>query len=333
VRVAAIDIGSNSVRLLVGDVEKNGVIRVIRTELATTRLGEGMTTRASGWHVSGPRQRLQQPAEGMPGIEKRYLSPRAVKKTMAVLDNYMQIAETCNVEKTVIAATSAVREAANRREFARQVKIKTGVELKILSGEQEALYSYMGVLSGFRTYGEPEARVENIIVVDVGGGSTEIIWRAGERTTGCLSGNICCFSVRAGAVRMTGGENSDEEIREILCPVLSKLPAGKGPVVGVGGTATTMAAVAQGLLEYDPVKINGYILSQQEINCMLQKIDAKSISERKKIPGLPPDRADIIPAGIRIFKAVLEGMGQNFMCVSDAGLLHGLLAAIAILPG
>lgn len=320
-RAAAIDIGSNSTRLLVGDVDKNDGIKVIRTGLATTRLGEGMTEGAGSREAH--RQRRPHSvcrARDISGAGKKNLSPLAVERTLAVLESYQKIVEACHVDRIVVVATNAVREAANGQEFARQVKERIGVELKILSGEQEAYYSYVGVLSGFRKTGVPGVNPEDFVVMDVGGGSTEFIWLTKRR--------VCCFSVKAGAVRMTEGKHSDEQIREILRPVLSKSPSGKGPVVGVGGTATTMAAVALGLVEYDPARIHGYVLTLQEIGYMLQMISTRNVAERRKIPGLPPDRADIIPAGMRIFKVALEETGRNILCISETGLLHGLLAAI-----
>jgi len=399
-RAAVIDIGSNSTRLLIGEIDMKGSIKVIQTELATTRLGAGMAGRAGKWSAFMQQKRVSMSQRrDAGGTDKKYLPSCAVERTLAVLENYRRIAEACSVDRMIIAATSAVREAANGREFAKRVKGRVGAEVNVLSGEQEALYSYVGALSGFgvplaavrelipgqqlkeglktavvnkkkalqgmqseprekievqpemnagcaevevktgcraeadivsatgryfelKANLKPGACLEDIIVMDVGGGSTEFIWRAGSK--------VSCFSVEAGAVRMTEGKHSEDEIMEILRPVLSECPRGKGPVVGVGGTATTMAAVAQGLVDYNPAKVHGFVLSLPQIERMLREIEEKGIAERRKIRGLPPDRADIIPAGMRIFKAVLEGMGQNVLYISEAGLLHGLLMAASL---
>lgn len=282
--VAAVDVGSNSVRLLVADVNERGKVAPLHTDLKITRLGHGIT-------------------EGR-------LLPAAMDKTLTVLEQYLDRAEELGAKTVVLAATSAVRDAANRDEFIRLARAATGRPLRVLSGEEEAGLSFMGVMGGLED-------AHGAVVVDIGGGSTEFTWTAG--------GRVFCNSVNAGAVRMTEGGYGNGQIRKTIeKAVLAVRRDGYDEVVGVGGTATTLAAVSMGLQVYAPSKIHGFRLSRETVLRLDAKLHGLTLEERKVLPGLQPERADIIPAGARILNRVLQGLGADSVVVSEADILYGL---------
>lgn len=284
-RVAAIDIGTNSTRLLVA--EKAGpVLKALETGLTTTRLGEG---------IGGGK-----------------LSPAAMDRTARAIEQFRQTALGLGAGQVVAAATSAVRDAVNQKDFLELVRGVSGLQVRVLSGEEEAELSYRGVLSGLAV--DPLSSA----VMDVGGGSTELIWRQGEL--------LRLSSVNAGAVRMTEGGLDEEAIMVLLAPALGEVR--RSPVqnlVGVGGTVTTLAAVDQELAVYEPQRVHGYSLTAARVNRMMDRLKKMDIEERMHVPGLQPERADIIVAGIAIVKTVMKGLGLDSILVSECDILYGLV--------
>jgi len=283
-RVAVIDIGTNSTRLLIADVG-NGRLRVLHTGLVTTRLGEG--------------------------IEGGYLLRRAIERTVTVLKKYLQVGQSWQVKKTIAVATSAVRCALNRESFLRMVFEQTGLQVRVLSGEEEAHYAYLGVVSGL------PVNPEEVLVMDVGGGSTEFTWRK--------DGRLYLRSVDVGAVRATEGSYTGERIRRLLEPVLKEIKEiPPGTLAGVGGTVTTLAAMAMGLRVYDPVLVHGYVLKCEQIADLFTLLVRTPLERRRLLPGLQPERADIIIAGVWIVLTVMNGLGLASLLVSEADMMHGL---------
>ncbi len=284
-RFAAIDIGTNSTRLLVAE-GAGGVIKRIETGLATTRLGEGI-------------------AGGL-------LLREAMERTVQAVRVFKQTALNLGAEKVVAAATSAVRDASNQSEFMKLVKKEAGLQLRVLSGEEEAALSYSGVLAGLVV---PQ---HSTVVLDIGGGSTELTWQQADR--------LRLVSVNAGAVRMTETGAGEAEISDLLRPVLAEIKSlSLKNLVGVGGTVTTLAAIDQQLAVYDPERVHGYCLSAGSVDRILNMLKDMDIKERRKVPGLQPERADIIVAGVVILKTVLSGLGLSWMYVSECDMLYGLL--------
>jgi len=284
-RIAAIDIGTNSTRLLVAE-RCSGGLKAMETRLITTRLGEGMGS----------------------GV----LLPGAMERTMEAVNSFYQIAQRLGAERVVAAATSAVRDASNRDEFLDGVRRKTGLRVRVLSGEEEAAMSYRGVLSGLTVV------PRSTVVVDVGGGSTEFIWNQG--------GRLRLASVNVGAVRMTEADLGEEEVAARLNPALVEVRRSQiKTLVGVGGTITTLAAIDQGLVQYDPDRVHGYCLSATNVSDILKMLKRMDVEERKQVPGLQPERADIIVAGVTIVKAIMDGLGQGQLLVSECDILYGLV--------
>lgn len=282
--VAVIDVGTNSTRLLIADVI-NGEVKVLQSELTTTRLGEGM--------------------------EKGYLLKPAVDRTLVVIKKYLKTIQALPVERMLVVATSAVRCAKNRKDFLEMSKSQTNVQIQVLSGQEEALFGYLGVLSSL------PVNPKEVVVMDVGGGSTEFTWQKG--------GRISSRSINVGAVRATEGRYPEDQIRRLLKPVLDEIneisPAG---LVGTGGTATTLAAMALRLPVYNPVLTHGYIIKYAQIADIFSLLSATPLEKRQQLPGLQPERADIIIAGGQIILLVLAGLGIDSLLVSEADLMYGL---------
>ncbi len=283
-RVASIDIGTNSTRLLVADYNGGELIR-IETGLATTRLGKGM---AGG-----------------------KLLPETMLGTADAVGLFYQKALDLGAEAVVAAATSAVRDASNKMDFLELVKKRTGLTVRVLSGEEEAALSYRGVLSGLRV--DPGAT----LVIDIGGGSTEFIWMRGSR--------LNLVSVNAGAVRLTAAGADEAGTYKILRPALEEVKRSAPEcLVGVGGTITTLAAIDQRLALYDPELVHGYGLDAESVSRILKMLQGLEVEERKKVPGLQPERADIIVTGVRIVRIIMEHLGLARMVVSECDILYGL---------
>ena len=281
---AAVDIGSNSVRLLVGSVEK-GRVQVAEQHLRTTRLGK--TAKGGS------------------------LNKDAVARTIGALAEFKEILAKFGLQNSpVVAATSAVREAADKAEFAALIEKELGWRLQILDGEEEAALSYLGASS---VVSEPAA------VIDVGGGSTELIF--------AKDGKIVGRSVPVGAVRLHLGEVAAEDLAHSLQPLADLYAARQGGLVfvGVGGTITSLAAMKLGLKEYCREKINGVVITAAELAAYyeeLQKMTAANILA--KYP-LLQNREDIICHGIAVYLTLAQLLPMAQIVVSDAGILDGLL--------
>jgi exopolyphosphatase/guanosine-5'-triphosphate,3'-diphosphate pyrophosphatase len=284
----AIDIGTNSVRLLIGQVEERKVKPIYRS-LCTTRLGEGV--QSSG-----------------------RIKEEAVQRTVKALAKFKQSLQEFGVPVYRAVATSAARDADNSSLLISAAKAY-GIEVEIITGQEEASLSYAGAVSVHRG-------LENPVVVDIGGGSTEIINLDNE-------GKVQTTSTNVGAVRCTEATWPESRIVQALKPALQHLPK-ELPLnlVGVGGTITTLAAIDQKLELYDPEKVQGYRLESKTVESILKKLEALSPEERKKVPGLRPERADIILAGIRILSVILNELSLHDLLVSESDLLDGIILAL-----
>jgi exopolyphosphatase/guanosine-5'-triphosphate,3'-diphosphate pyrophosphatase len=283
-RVAVIDIGTNSTRLLVADVQREKVERVVHFDLVTTRLGEG--------------------------IGSGYLKKEAIRRTCGTLKHFLERIHSLRVERVIAAATSAVRDARNREEFLEEAR-RAGLEVAVLSGEEEAYLSYLGVVAGLAV------ERSGLVVMDVGGGSTEFIWPQGDL--------LYCRSVNVGAVRMTEGGHDDAAICRLLSPVLEQVRLNSPRhLVGVGGTVTTCAAMVQKLAVYDPDRVHGFVISFKDVEDLLDVLSRCTLEERRRLPGLQPERADIITAGLRIVRLVMRELNISCLQVSETDIMHGL---------
>jgi exopolyphosphatase / guanosine-5'-triphosphate,3'-diphosphate pyrophosphatase len=294
-RVAAVDMGTNSTRLLVGDVE-DGAIRELDRRLEITRLGESVD-------------------------ERRILLPQAIARVRNVLADYRRTAEEQKVERTLAVATSAVRDAENGEAFLGEVEWSYGFDTRLLNGHDEALLTFRGVAAGR----ELQA---GTLVVDVGGGSTELI-RGGP------DGVSFHTSVDVGCVRLTERFGTDFDgaaahVRKVLAMRVPELEA--KVAVGVAGTVTTIATLDLGLEEEDPDLVNGHRLSAETVSAWQEKLTAMPVEEIRALPGMHPGRAPVIAAGTVVIQETLAHFGLDELEVSEQDLLHGIALAAAGLP-
>ncbi|RIK09557.1 MAG: DUF501 domain-containing protein [Acidobacteria bacterium] len=313
-RVGAIDVGTNSARLLVAELEP--AYRPIRREMTITRLGYKVD-------------------------ETGYLDPTAVERTAETISRYASTADALGVEAMRIAATSACRDASNRDEFFARVKVITGVEPEILSGEEEAAIAFLGALSGIEDPGP-------WLVVDIGGGSTEVV--LGEVSGGRLAGEgraevTSSISIDMGCVRITERFlKSDPPTSAEKAAATAAIEAGldsaekvvdvssASKVIGVAGTVTTLASIGLGLTDYDPSKTHHYQLPAREVRRLYEALGAMTAAERVEKFGVLPGRADVIVAGSMILLAVLERWGFDSVLVSESDILDGLVLSMGGSP-
>jgi exopolyphosphatase / guanosine-5'-triphosphate,3'-diphosphate pyrophosphatase len=299
VRVAVVDIGTNSTRLLIADVDPaDGSVleRVRRSQV--TRLGHGVD--ASG-----------------------ALEDASVERTWQVLVDYRAAVDEHDCEANLAVLTSAVRDASNGAEFADRVRGELSLDAKVLTGDEEAQLTFLGAMSG-----RPPAE-EPTVVIDIGGGSTEFVIGTG-RTAGFH------VSTPAGVVRMSERHiKSDpptsedlqalaEDTRQVFLaniPQDERVPVKSG--IAVAGTATSAASIEQELDPYDPAKVHGYKLLLATVELLLARLADMTESERREVVGLQPDRAPTIVAGMVLLSQAMIVLGLEQVEVSDHDILYG----------
>jgi exopolyphosphatase/guanosine-5'-triphosphate,3'-diphosphate pyrophosphatase len=302
-RVGVVDIGTNSTRLLIADV-RDGAIEELDRRSQVTRLGQGVD--ASG--------RLADDAM------------RRVFDTLAAYRNAMDAAAV-PADARVAVLTSAARDAANGPDFTARVTNDYGLDARTLDGDTEARTSFRGA-----THGRDPADRTPLLVLDVGGGSTELI-------VGPAGGEAPTFhvSLQVGVVRHTERhlhrdpppphelrQLADDVRTAIEADVPEDVRASAADAVGVAGTATSLAAIDQRLEPYDPRRVHGYVLELGEIELMLARLAQMDLAERREVPGLHPDRAPTIVAGAAILLEVLRAFGLDRVEVSEHDILHGV---------
>lgn len=297
-RKAVIDIGSNSVRLLVANCSKDKITPICK-RLQTTRLGSSS--------------------------EDRILDSLAIKKTVRAVFDFKQESKRYKCKKIYVVATSAVREARNKDYFKNKIKENTGLEVMVLSGKDEANLSYLGAKKGLDVKG-------NTLVIDIGGGSTEL--SIGNEEI------VWAKSFPIGAVRLTQSylksdppkskelRETDKLFNEVFSEFLSNkdiFKTKKVSAIGVGGTITSLAAMIQELPTYDSSKIHNYVIRYFQIEEVLKKLLSLKKEDIKKLPGLSPERADIIVAGVFIIFNIMKTLDLEQTVVSESDLMEGFL--------
>ncbi|MFN8174277.1 MAG: Ppx/GppA phosphatase family protein [Solirubrobacteraceae bacterium] len=301
-RIAVVDIGTNSTRLLVADVGRARSGGPAFAELArrstVTRLGQGVDRTGR-------------------------LDPGAMERVERVLDGYRAEADALGAEATTGVMTSAVREAANGAEFVRRVRGRHGFAVRAIPGEEEARLTYRGAIDG---RAGDDGRV---VVIDVGGGSTEVVVGSGERVAFHVS-------TPAGVVRLSerhlrGDPPSAAELSALEADVSSILDAtlpadvrdAAGQAIGVAGTATSLASIDQALEPYDPARVDGYEVTLAACERILGRLARMTEERRRAVPGLHPDRAPTILAGAVILPAVVRAFGLDRFEASESDILRG----------
>jgi exopolyphosphatase / guanosine-5'-triphosphate,3'-diphosphate pyrophosphatase len=290
-RVAAVDLGTNSTRLLVADVSDSRVDEVAR-RLQITRLGEGVD-------------------------DRRRLLPLPIARVRNCLVDFRRELETLGAERTLAIATSAVRDAENGEAFLGEIEWSYGFTTQLLSGHDEALMTLRGVTAG-------RSIEEGTVIVDIGGGSTELV-------LGGSDGVSFHTSLELGCVRLT--ERFGDDVGACAAHVRASLPdLEPRNAIGVAGTVTSLAALDLGLVEYDAERVHGHVLSREAVGEQLEGLAALPLEERRRVPGLEPERAPVIVAGAVILREVLARYGLAELEASEHDILHGAALAAAELP-
>jgi exopolyphosphatase / guanosine-5'-triphosphate,3'-diphosphate pyrophosphatase len=293
-RVGVVDLGTNSTRLLVADVE-DGAVHEVERRLTITRLGEGVD-------------------------ERRILLPTALARVRNTLGGYGRVLEEAGAERTLAVATSAVRDAENGEAFLGEVEWSYGFDTVLLSGDEEARMTFRGVANG-------GALESGALVLDVGGGSTELVLANWHE------------SLDLGCVRLTerflhSDPPTAGELGACREHIRSLLPAALEPTrgIGVAGTVTTLAVLSLGLDEEDPGLVQGHRMSTDWIAAEAERLAAQPVAALRGLRGMQPDRAPVIVAGTLVVAETLRRYGLDALEVSEHDLMHGAALAAAELP-
>jgi exopolyphosphatase / guanosine-5'-triphosphate,3'-diphosphate pyrophosphatase len=295
-RIASIDIGTNTILLLIAEVDQGRIKPLFEME-TVVRLGERIH-------------------------EKGNLLEEAMRRGLQTLSQYLERCRAMEVQKIFAVGTSALREAKNSQAFLKLVEEKLDLPIEVISGEEEAQLSFLAVAR------DPEKPRKTFLVVDIGGGSTEFIFGEDDQIREWIS-------LPLGSVRLTEQFLKSDPVREgewhemerEIHKLLTQIPRTKEPLsmAAVGGTATTLASVEQGLGEFVVEKIHHFVLKKEALNNQLLVYRTKTIQERRKIPGLPVARADVILAGGAILYLAMEEVRCPSVLISSHGVRYGLL--------
>lgn len=310
-RLASIDIGTNSTRLLIADYQKNKFIPLKR-KMKITRLGEGLD-------------------------EKGIILNGSAERTLGAVVEYCDFLKSYNVEDYRAVGTCALRKSSNSDWFVSYIYRNSGIKIDIISGEEEASLSFYGAVRDvdLKSSFFKKHKSGNILVLDIGGGSSELI----------LGDSMCHLklieSVDIGCVTLTekfiDGDIPDKDsqkrmhvyIEDMLKKVIKKINS-LGPVamIGVAGTITALAAIDLGLKKYDSDRIHRHILSLKRIDEIYKELCSLSLEKRKKVAGLDPKRADIIIGGTAILLEVLKLTENKYLMVSEKDILDGIIYSL-----
>lgn len=292
---AVIDVGTNSIKFHAARKKADGSLETVLDQNDIARLGEGLR-------------------------ETGLIAPEALERNALSVAAFAEKARELGAVPEIV-GTMALRTAKNADAFVKRVKELTGLDLRVIPGEEEARLSYLAVLSGLPLDGG------DLVTFDTGGGSTEFVYGRGAEM-------LRKFSVPLGAVRITEEFFADDPVRPgsvdaAVKEIRSSLTGGgvlgsPEVIVGMGGTVTSLASVKFKMETYDPDVVQGSVLTLAELKDMAAMFASMTLEERKGVTGLQPKRADVILAGTCIVCAILELLGASSFTVSDRGLRHGL---------
>lgn len=304
-KAATIDIGTNSTRLLVAEVTPDKSYLALARRAVITRLGEGVN-------------------------KNQMLSSEAILRSEEVLHEYAREIQKQRVEQVWAVGTSALREAENSHDFLDRIKNEFGWTVEIISGEREAQLSFLGATEGLA------GTDKEVLVIDIGGGSTELI-------LGRKKEIVCYCSLDIGCVRLTEIFMKNDPLREENMEKMGRYvreKIGEAPqqlwrsnissAIGLAGTITTLSAIKQGMSVYDSERIHGSLLTLEEVKEILQKLASLTLEERKRIVGLEARRADVIVAGVEILLELMKKASLSQITVSEHDILDGILLSKVI---
>lgn len=306
-RVAAIDLGTNTVRLLVGEPDGAGGFRPVFAAQEITRLGQGL-------------------------LPDRELQPEPIRRSLAVLQRFRRAAESHAAGRIAVVGTSALREAKNREAFVGLARRETGLEVRVVSGEEEARLTLLGVRAAVPVGRGPW------LLMDIGGGSTEFLLAEGAEVRATVSTGL-------GVVKLTEAHLKTDPplagdlaaVRDVVSARMARLRTRELPglpstapdqrlaIVGTAGTVTSLAAIDLALDPYDPERVNGHRLTRDRVATLCGELASLPLVRRRRVRGLEPARADVIVAGALVCLGAMEGLGLPELMVSDGGLREGVL--------
>ena len=299
-RIAAIDIGTNTALLLVAEIRHRREIHPLIQKETIVRLGEGVD-------------------------KTRALKQKAIERTLTALNDYVEIAHDAGAKVILASGTSALRDAENRDSFIEQVSQLLNIDIQVLTGDEEARLTYLGALSN-KTYLQGK-----IILIDIGGGSTEFI--CGNEKTIEYATSLDIGSVRLTERYVKHDPIKDYEfkvikqtVRRQLETILDKMHKNNKHFLGVAGTVTTLSAIHMELELYSSELVDGSIMTFNQIAQIIHRLKIKPLEERKMIRGLKPERADVILAGAVILWEIMRQFHFDKLLVSDRGLRFGLIS-------
>lgn len=298
-RFAAIDIGTNSMRLMLCEVNGTAIVKKEK-ELIITRIGKDVST-------------------------TRLISDKAMGKNIEALKYFKNRSDKYGAEKVLAIATSAVRDASNKEAFVKSVKSETGIDIMVIQGQEEAELGIEGVMS------ELEDDRKKILVVDIGGGSTELV-------LGSKQGIEYSISINAGTVRLTEQfvkanpiceddiKKMKKKLSELFKEPLDYLADKKiDKVIAIGGTATTVGAIYHSLSIYNTEIVHNTCIQRNFITDTFNRLKAMTVQERYEVKGLQKERADVIPSGIFIMEHLMEGLNKEEVMISENDNLEGII--------
>ena len=294
-RVAAIDVGTNTVLLTIAECSPQGIITPLLEAAQITRIGEGLGTRAS------------------------FVEP-AMARTLAVLQAYAERCREMHVERISCVGTAAFRRADNSAAFVQRVAAECGFTIQIISGQHEAQLSFHAAAHDFG---------EKIFVLDIGGGSTGFMWMANDRVQvhSFPMGSVTlqeefCHSDPINAADYAALQQHIDSLFTVIEPLVRQRPP---QLVALAGTATTLAAMHLALRTYSHDQVHGTQLSIDAVDALLQRLSVASVAERQQMIGLEPARADVILSGTMLLHITMQRCGYDRVTISDRGVRWGLL--------
>lgn len=297
-KLGAIDIGTNSMRLLVADVQDKKLVSREKY-INTTRIGQGVD-------------------------ENGYITDEAMERNITALYEFSQMCKEKGCEKVRCMGTSALRDAVNRDVFIEKAREKSGIKVEVIAGEKEAELGFRGVLMGASAEG-------NLLILDIGGGSTEFIF-------GNNDGIIKSVSIDIGALRLTEKFRGFEKDAELYSEMINFIKEKTNDIIeylreceistvcGIGGTITSMSAINQKLEVYSMEKVHQSVITAEDADDISEMLRHSTEEDRKSMKGLQPKRADIITAGAVILDTIIKSLDIDRVVVSEYDNLEGLVS-------
>ncbi len=305
--VAAIDVGTNTVRLLVGEPDGAGGFRPVFAAQEITRLGQGL-------------------------LPDRELKTEPIRRSLAALQRFRRAAESHAATRIAVVGTSALREAKNREAFLALARREAGLEVRVVSGEEEARLTLLGVRAAVPLGRGPW------LLMDIGGGSTEFLLADGAEVRATVSTGLGVVKLTEAHLKADPPLPGDlAAVRDVVASrvarvrtrdlpdLVSAAPDSGLAFVGTAGTVTSLAAIDLALDPYDPQQVNGHRLTRDRVAALCGELASLPLVRRRRIRGLEPARADVIVAGAMVCLGAMEGLGLPELTVSDGGLREGIL--------